>query len=203
MEDEIVNKKICRICRSYKPLTNFQIRDKSSGKLRNECNPCANEQKRIASLARKGKESKQCSRCKRTLDILNFRTRGGKQKHLLNSRCKDCCREMHKDWCSRNPERVKEYRKADEWTLYKRCQRRNISPDDFFKAVEAQENKCPVCNQELGEITETAIDHNHDTGEFRGVLHKECNRGLGLFKDNPETLRRAAEYLESKGYYGV
>ena len=40
------------------------------------------------------------------------------------------------------------------------------------------------------------------TGEFRGVLLKECNRGLGLLKDSPETLRRAARYLESTGYYG-
>lgn len=51
-------------------------------------------------------------------------------------------------------------------------------------------------------LTNSAIDHNHATGEFRGVLCRQCNRALGMFKDSPITLRHALEYLELNGSYG-
>ena len=40
-----------------------------------------------------------------------------------------------------------------------------------------------------------AIDHDHATNTFRGLLCQECNLGLGKFKDNAENLIRAAEYI--------
>jgi len=51
-------------------------------------------------------------------------------------------------------------------------------------------------------IEESAIDHNHNTGEFRGLLCKKCNRALGMFKDSPSVLMSAYLYLTERGYYG-
>ncbi|MFE9844359.1 endonuclease VII domain-containing protein [Streptomyces goshikiensis] len=40
------------------------------------------------------------------------------------------------------------------------------------------------------------VDHCHKTGRVRGVLCLNCNVGVGLFKEDPDRMRRAAEYLE-------
>jgi hypothetical protein len=39
------------------------------------------------------------------------------------------------------------------------------------------------------------LDHDHETGNFRGWICRECNSGLGFFGDDLEGLRRAYEYL--------
>ena len=39
------------------------------------------------------------------------------------------------------------------------------------------------------------LDHDHDTGEFRGWLCKQCNTGLGNLGDTFESIMLAAEYL--------
>ena len=52
--------------------------------------------------------------------------------------------------------------------------------------------KCAICT----EVMEPSyVDHDHETGRIRGLLCRHCNTGLGCFKDNPELLVTAGEYL--------
>lgn len=50
---------------------------------------------------------------------------------------------------------------------------------------------CAIC-----ESTATSVDHCHSTGAIRGYLCTDCNLGLGKMGDDPDRLRRAADYLE-------
>lgn len=145
--------------------------------------------------------TKVCSRCKKEKELTKFRSRGGKLKHLLQSRCVTCHYEMHKEWVEKNPDRVAEYREKDPWTLVKRCSRRGITPEQLVDRYKRQEECCAICKTKI-ELIDSAIDHNHNTGEFRGVLCKQCNRALGMFKDSSIILRSAIEYLEAFGSYG-
>lgn len=63
--------------------------------------------------------------------------------------------------------------------------------------TEMKKAGCELC----GTQENLHIDHNHNTNEIRGVLCTNCNRGLGHFKDSPELLEKAKEYLEKKGNY--
>jgi hypothetical protein len=49
---------------------------------------------------------------------------------------------------------------------------------------------CEIC----GDVGQ-AVDHDHDTGEVRGILCHACNIGLGKFEDNPDLIKLALEYL--------
>ncbi|WP_037810975.1 endonuclease VII domain-containing protein [Streptomyces sp. MspMP-M5] len=58
--------------------------------------------------------------------------------------------------------------------------------------VKEQWGLCVICL----EADAAHVDHDHKTGKVRGVLCFSCNAALGQFKDRPDVLRRAAEYLE-------
>lgn len=64
-----------------------------------------------------------------------------------------------------------------------------------------QNNLCAIC-QEVGfkmsynVKSPLNVDHCHETGTVRGLLCHNCNRALGLFKDNVEWLKRSISYLE-------
>ncbi len=80
--------------------------------------------------------------------------------------------------------------------------------ETFFQIIEEQAGKCAICCEELPDLMVYeqrrrgyAVDHNHETGKVRGLLCISCNSVLGLSKDNPDVLRRAARYLEERGSY--
>jgi hypothetical protein len=64
---------------------------------------------------------------------------------------------------------------------------------------------CVICNSEMRRVAQgdkirairdAVVDHCHHTGTVRGVICAQCNRGLGYFKDDYETIKKAMEYLK-------
>jgi hypothetical protein len=54
---------------------------------------------------------------------------------------------------------------------------------------------CEICG-DASAITH--FDHDHETGKFRGWLCGNCNRALGIVKDDAQRLRALADYLEAR-----
>lgn len=76
--------------------------------------------------------------------------------------------------------------------------------DDYQTRWDTQNGVCAICGQpetetRRGVVKFLAVDHNHDTGEIRGLLCGYCNKMLGQARDNPDLLRLGAEYLERTG----
>lgn len=68
--------------------------------------------------------------------------------------------------------------------------------DDLNAMLVTQDGVCAIC------LTAPAVhvDHDHRTGAVRGLLCFRCNAALGQLDDDPLVLRRAARYLEDKGF---
>jgi hypothetical protein len=60
-----------------------------------------------------------------------------------------------------------------------------------------QNNVGWICKGSTRDGRSLSIDHCHKTGKIRGLLCKDCNIGLGHFKDNIKLLQKAEEYLTS------
>ena len=117
---------------------------------------------------------------------------------------KEDARLQIRAWRARNPEKVKASR--DAWkmknrTRYDRLQffyhlRRKfgLSQEQLNEIIVTAMGHCGCCGDELRD--EVHVDHDHVTGRVRGLLCRSCNLGLGFFKDSPERLFKAIEYLE-------
>ena len=73
-----------------------------------------------------------------------------------------------------------------------------ITLDEFNEMLKSQDGKCAICG-DLSKEDERhfAVDHNHETGENRGILCHKCNMAVGLFKDDPALFQSAITYLKS------
>ena len=111
--------------------------------------------------------------------------------------------ETRKDYYLENKEKYSESSKR--WysnPINKILRLEKIHGINYQQILEDQDGKCPICLYPL-EGTRTHIDHNHITGQVRGILHHQCNTSLGVFKDDPEILDRAASYLRENKNYGT
>jgi hypothetical protein len=102
-------------------------------------------------------------------------------------------RTGYSSWCS---ECRKTYDRAR--CLTKRAKIHGVPLDVVFKKLRGG---CEICGDPTPSIPtyktpSLAFDHNHRTGLFRGFLCRPCNAAIGLLKDSPKLLRKAALYLE-------
>jgi hypothetical protein len=74
-----------------------------------------------------------------------------------------------------------------------------LSEDDYDLMHAAQHGRCAICGKVDATETQHAlvVDHDHSTGEVRGLLCNNCNVGLGFLQDDEEVLRGAVAYLAS------
>lgn len=82
--------------------------------------------------------------------------------------------------------------------------RRNykISLEGYLELAEKQNFVCAICGKENFRMRDThsgclVVDHDHRTGNVRGLLCHNCNRALGLLQDNVDNLISAINYLGS------
>jgi hypothetical protein len=72
-----------------------------------------------------------------------------------------------------------------------------LSTEQYDELLERQSGNCAVCLRPESEFNvRLAVDHDHISGEVRGLLCRYCNHRLVGRHRDPELLRRIADYLE-------
>lgn len=75
-----------------------------------------------------------------------------------------------------------------------------ITQVEYLELLMAQGGVCKICNKDPGYgrdgRTKLQIDHDHKTGQVRGILCPSCNSGLAKFNEDPRLLAAAIEYLQ-------
>lgn len=73
----------------------------------------------------------------------------------------------------------------------------NITQRGYMRLLKHQRGGCRICGRvpTPGEHR-LSVDHNHRSGLVRGLICTGCNSGLGMFGDDANRLRAAADYLE-------
>lgn len=72
---------------------------------------------------------------------------------------------------------------------------RLLTDQEYTERLIAQDGRCAICRAEPPPDRRLAIDHDHTTQRVRGLLCTRCNMGLGFFRDRPDLIDRALDYL--------
>lgn len=90
-----------------------------------------------------------------------------------------------REWRKKNPLRAKHHDLKG---------RTGLSLVEYEGLLAKQHGVCAICGH-TDQHFSLAVDHCHGTGEIRGLLCSQCNRGLGSFHDDPGRLQAAIDYL--------
>jgi hypothetical protein len=141
-------------------------------------------------------KEKQCGKCRIVKDIdafpkLSKKSKSYKQfKNGIKPWCKDCYKEYS----------TKYMRKARSisGSRYDHYQRKyGISHDEVKIMLKERNYKCDICNKESDHrYDKLCVDHDHKTGDVRGMLCFSCNVMIGQGKDNIELFKNAIQYIK-------
>lgn len=174
----ISGKRVCNSCKEIKGVDEFYSCKRIKCGIRPECKKCyaKKESKRYWEMGKRERDSWET-----------------KQKRLGKEWVENE-RKKRREWYRNNPEKTRQMNIKAKFGI-----------DSFvFKALLLnQENKCSICgnlfdfDSKKGSRTYPHIDHNHETGEIRGVLCGNCNIGIGNFKEDEGFLLNAIFYLKN------
>lgn len=145
--------------------------------------------------------TKTCRVCKEEKPLERF-YRKSSNKDGRSTICKPCDSKKGKEWARKNPEKrrkiVRRYYENNPLRYQKHAYRKYGVPDSLMDSVYKETSgPCWICGVLPEEDRAHCVDHDHETGEFRGVLCRSCNKGLGHFKDNKDLVERASKYLKN------
>lgn len=102
-------------------------------------------------------------------------------------------RERQAEYRARNLDAVRE---RERW--WKKAYKYGVTREQWQEMFDKQGGRCAGCMMPFGieRHNRPCVDHNHETGVFRGLLCHECNRALGLLKENITTLQTLLLYLQ-------
>lgn len=150
---------------------------------------------------------KECTRCHVTKPIVGFHVYRRTDRKQVRPECIECNRAAQRVRWRKDIENSRIQRRKYAQTPGRKTTKRKqnlkkygMTPNDYHLLYVVQEGRCAICATQHPEFSpgNLHVDHCHAIGHVRGLLCTSCNNGLGRFKDSPEVLTTAAEYLRNR-----
>lgn len=156
---------------------------------------------------------KVCANCKIEKEITEF-SKDKSEKDGYTYGCKLCRNKRYNEWAKENKDKVRD-RNAKRWLTRKEYyqsergvessrrthlkRKYNMTLEEYNVMLENQNGVCKICGEpeNCSRNKFLAVDHCHETNKIRGLLCTNCNRSVGLLKENVETLNKMIEYLKT------
>jgi len=138
----------------------------------------------------------QCCVCKKIKPHAEFYIdKKNKYRKTISYACKECTKEKSRSYHNKRMLYDTEYKLAKKSAYLKN--EYGLTLSQYIEKLQAQKY-CAICGVELfTNDPNSHLDHCHKTGKLRDFLCGNCNRGIGSFKDNIQSLEKAIQYLKS------
>jgi len=104
---------------------------------------------------------------------------------------------QHKRYAQENAAKVRV--RSKEWSFRRLLKTYGLTLEMYERILKRQNGCCAICKKSP-EGQRLHFDHDHKTGQFRGLLCARCNWAMGKFEDDPNLLWNVIAYLgSSKG----
>lgn len=105
----------------------------------------------------------------------------------------------NKKWRDKNKEHLKQYRdqRREQMAAASRFHEYGLLHEDYLLMLKNQKYRCKICKEKFDKTPH--VDHDHETGQVRGLLCRGCNSLLGFAKESPTILSSATQYLRDFG----
>ena len=123
--------------------------------------------------------------------------------------CKKCRSKQKKKYyrTEKGRQYQKKYKQSEKYKVIERRanlkKNYNITLEQYDQMFAVQDGICAICGKpetvknQYG-VKRLSIDHNHETGEFRGLLCSSCNFLIGNAKESLLILKSAINYLKNR-----
>lgn len=203
--EETPTYKSCSICKESKPSAAFSPNGRG---LNSHCKGC----RTVKSTAARTLECLDCgvdissrmTTAVRCVPCQDERTKQRERDHYIKNRV-NIMKRVRERWFGFSAEE-----RRDMQRRVQRLSKFKLTPEDYEDMLAEQRGVCAICkNPEThtykGRVTELVVDHNRGccSGKkscgkcVRGLLCHNCNAGLGMFKDNLDSLAAAFMYLKA------
>jgi len=146
-----------------------------------------------------------CPDCQRTLarDKYYWHKRGNRH----SKSCRDCYQIKRRPYQIAYMQKVGKAKARARYTPEQRSisiiKSYGLTLEKYNAMLEAQNGGCAICGSKTAKTKRNGrfcVDHDHQTGEVRGLLCAPCNRGIGLLQDSVTIMEAATKYLSRRAW---
>lgn len=182
--------KVCKKCGDEKPFSSFSKDKYQKDGYKTACKTCctASHAQWVAENTEKANEHATRSYHRRKEAV-------SQRRKELRQMDPEKYRQKAKETRLKN---LAHYQRKGREASWKRAGIVGMNYERYSEMLEEQNHCCAICETPQTLLKKNlGVDHNHTTGEPRGLLCDACNRAIGYLKESKLFFQRAVNYLES------